>query len=197
MAPIRAALPVMRERGGGRIVTMSSDAGTGDFFNGVYAATKEGVVGLTRAVAREYGRYGIRATAIRPRAFDTGMANESSWRAMYDFDRAFGGPPCGVHHYSPRAGTAAEVADVSVWLCGPEATHVNGCVPQAGCGELGLWREPEVVRSAYRPEGITPEALSDMGIQVLGGVTDHYRDLPTEAYAILDARVARQCAKTR
>lgn len=196
VAPIRVALPVLRERGGGSIVTMSSDAGTGDFFNGVYAATKEGVVGLTRAVAREYARYGVRCNAVRPRAFDTGMANEASWRAMYDFDRAFGGPPCGVHRYSPRVGTAAEVAAIAVWLCGPEAAHVNGRVLQAGCGELGLWREPEVVRSAYRPAGVTPEALPDMAMQVLGGVTDHYRSLPAEAYAILDARVARQRAKT-
>jgi 3-oxoacyl-[acyl-carrier protein] reductase len=194
-APIRAALPVFREQRSGVVVTMSSDAGTGDFFNGVYAATKEGVVGLTRAVAREYGRYGVRCNAVRPRAFDTGMANETSWRAMYEFDTAFGRPPCGVHRYTPRAGTAAEVAEVVAWLCGPAAAHVNGCVVQAGCGEVGLWRDPEVTRSSYHPGGLTAEIVDVAAVQVFAAAADPYATLPAEAYRDLDERVARQQRK--
>ena len=67
-AMIREVTPHMARQGGGAIVSTSSWSGFGHPSNSPYAAAKEGVVGLTRTAARELGRFGIRANAIRPMA---------------------------------------------------------------------------------------------------------------------------------
>ncbi|MFI5427233.1 SDR family NAD(P)-dependent oxidoreductase [Aeromicrobium sp. UC242_57] len=133
-ATARAALRQFKKQGSGIIVNTSSDAGTGDFYNSIYAATKEGVLGMTRAIAREYGRYGIRCNAIRPRAFDTGMTSPQTFSRQYGFAEQFGVPACGSHRFTPRDGTAAEVAEVVAWLCTDAASHLNGQLLQVGCG---------------------------------------------------------------
>lgn len=63
---IRALLPSMRESGFGRIVSMSSRAALGKELRPAYAATKAGLIGLTRVVALEEGRHGITANAVGP-----------------------------------------------------------------------------------------------------------------------------------
>src|SRR5260370_4024066 len=70
---IRYAVPVFKKQRAGVIVNTSSEAGLGRPIAPSYCAAKEGIVGLTRAVAREQGRFGIRVNAIRPRAAETGL----------------------------------------------------------------------------------------------------------------------------
>jgi NAD(P)-dependent dehydrogenase (short-subunit alcohol dehydrogenase family) len=71
---VRAAYRVMKDGGGGRILTVTSASGlAGAFGQSVYAATKMGVVGLTRSIAWEGMRYGVKANAIAPAAFDSRM----------------------------------------------------------------------------------------------------------------------------
>jgi NAD(P)-dependent dehydrogenase (short-subunit alcohol dehydrogenase family) len=62
----RAALPAMVERRQGAIVSISSDAGFGEFRMADYGAMKAGVMSFTRTIAKEYGRYGIRANSVCP-----------------------------------------------------------------------------------------------------------------------------------
>jgi 2-hydroxycyclohexanecarboxyl-CoA dehydrogenase len=62
----RAVLPAMVERRGGSIVSISSDAGFGEFRMADYGAMKAGVMSFTRTIAKEYGRYGIRANSVCP-----------------------------------------------------------------------------------------------------------------------------------
>ena len=62
----RAALPAMVERREGAIVSISSDAGFGEFRMADYGAMKAGVMSFTRTIAKEYGRYGIRANSVCP-----------------------------------------------------------------------------------------------------------------------------------
>jgi 2-hydroxycyclohexanecarboxyl-CoA dehydrogenase len=62
----RAALPGMVERRNGVVVSISSDAGFGEFRMADYGAAKAGVMSFTRTIAKEYGRYGIRANAVCP-----------------------------------------------------------------------------------------------------------------------------------
>lgn len=64
----RAALPILRQRRWGRIINTASEAGLGASGSANYAASKEGVIGLTRSLAIEVRRFGITANAIRPRA---------------------------------------------------------------------------------------------------------------------------------
>ena len=62
----RAALPAMVERRDGAIVSISSDAGFGEFRMADYGAMKAGVMAFMRTIAKEYGRYGIRANSVCP-----------------------------------------------------------------------------------------------------------------------------------
>ena len=56
----------MVERRAGAIVSIASDAGFGEFRMADYGAMKAGVLAFTRTIAKEYGRYGIRANAVAP-----------------------------------------------------------------------------------------------------------------------------------
>jgi NAD(P)-dependent dehydrogenase (short-subunit alcohol dehydrogenase family) len=68
----QAVYRAMKDRGGGRILTVTSASGLcGAFGQSVYAATKMGVIGLTRSIAWEGIRYGIKANVIAPAAFDS------------------------------------------------------------------------------------------------------------------------------
>jgi NAD(P)-dependent dehydrogenase (short-subunit alcohol dehydrogenase family) len=63
----RAALAVMREQGFGSIVNTASISGLfAEYKNSVYSAVKAGVINFTRAVAQEYGPFGIRANSVCP-----------------------------------------------------------------------------------------------------------------------------------
>ena len=62
----RAVLPGMVERRSGAIVSISSDAAFGEYRMADYGAMKAGVLAFTRTIAREYGRFGIRANAVCP-----------------------------------------------------------------------------------------------------------------------------------
>ena len=71
-AMIRAVAPHLCRQGSGAIVNTSSGSGFGHPAMIAYASAKEGVVGLTRTVALELGRFGVRCNAIRP--FATGVS---------------------------------------------------------------------------------------------------------------------------
>lgn len=78
-----AVLPAMVERREGSIVSISSDAGFGEFRMGDYGAMKAGVMAFTRTIALEYGRYGIRANTVCPGLVIPGeddMGEQSLWQ---------------------------------------------------------------------------------------------------------------------
>jgi NAD(P)-dependent dehydrogenase (short-subunit alcohol dehydrogenase family) len=64
----RPASMVFRQQRSGRIVNTSSESGLGNMGQVNYSAAKEGIVGLTRTLALDLGKYGVTANAIRPRA---------------------------------------------------------------------------------------------------------------------------------
>lgn len=66
MGMTRRILPGMVERRSGSIINIASDAAFGDYRVSDYGAMKAGVLSFTRAIAYEYGRYGIRANAVSP-----------------------------------------------------------------------------------------------------------------------------------
>ena len=73
-----AVYKVMKENGGGRIVTLTSASGlSGAFGQAAYATTKMGVVGMTRSIAWEGIRFGIKVNALAPAAFDTRLTPSS------------------------------------------------------------------------------------------------------------------------
>ena len=75
------ASQVFRQQRSGRIVNTSSESGLGNMGQANYAAAKEGIVGLTRTLARDLGRYGVTANAIRPRCRHTAHPDRGAGRS--------------------------------------------------------------------------------------------------------------------
>ncbi len=119
-AEIRAVLPCMIERRGGSIVTVSSMWGeTGGACEALYSASKAGIIGLTRAVAKEVGSAGIRVNCISPGVIDTPMNADLS---PEDVDSLVEETPLG------RIGMAEEVAEAICFLAGEGAGFITGQV---------------------------------------------------------------------
>ena len=118
-AASRAAYKVMRKAGGGSIVNMASLAahGPGGWMGADYAASKAGMVSLTRSLALEAARFGVRCNAVSPGFIETDMTTELS-----DDQRQRLRVPLG------RLGTPAEVAAVAVFLLSSESSYVTGQV---------------------------------------------------------------------
>lgn len=118
----QAASVGMAERGWGRIVNVASVAArTGGLSDSaVYAASKAGLVSLTRSFARHLGGSGLTANAINPGGIATPMANAQFERSSELLDRVLAQIPAG------RLGEGREVAAVVSFLASEEAAFVNG-----------------------------------------------------------------------
>ncbi|MEH6824616.1 MAG: glucose 1-dehydrogenase [Motiliproteus sp.] len=122
----KAALPAMRKRGGGCIINIGSIEGEGSNpEHAAYCASKAGVHGLTRALAVDLGRYGIRCNAIAPGWIKSDLsdtyinAQPDADRAWQDLDRM---------HPAGRVGTPRDIGDISVHLAGDRAGFLTGQV---------------------------------------------------------------------
>ena len=86
---MHGVLPHMTERESGAIVSISSDAGrVGEYREAVYSACKAGIIALSKSIARETGRYGLRVNVVCPGlvvpAGDDSISDESMWNQMRD-----------------------------------------------------------------------------------------------------------------
>ncbi|MBM6550405.1 SDR family NAD(P)-dependent oxidoreductase [Marinomonas ostreistagni] len=114
-------LQVMREQGSGAIVNCSSLGGfVGVPGRGAYHAAKHGVLGLTKTAALEYADQGIRINAVCPGIIDTPMVAGMKTEETEAMDLLMQQVP------ARRLGTAEEIADPVLWLCGPGSTFVMG-----------------------------------------------------------------------
>ena len=126
----KAVLPAMQAQRYGRIVNVSSSAGrmVSTLGGAHYTASKTGLLGLTRAAAKELGKFGITVNAVCPGMIDTELTRES---ATPDFlERMAAGLPV------PRLGTALEVADLICFAASEAAGYITGAAFDINGGDL-------------------------------------------------------------
>lgn len=125
------SIPIMRERGGGSILFTASTSGLqGSLFSPVYSAAKFGVIGLTRSLAKRYGRDGIRINAVCPGATDSPMLRV--FVARPDSEGVTGLEPeelirkrASVNALG-RVARPEEVANAALFLLSDEASFITG-----------------------------------------------------------------------
>ena len=113
-------IPPMLAQGRGAIVNMASIRGlVGSPNASAYVASKHGVIGLTKAIALEYAKRGVRVNAVCPGFIRTPLTETGLSDPVM-------GPPIVAAHPLGRVGTPAEVAEAVVWLCSDAASFVTG-----------------------------------------------------------------------
>ena len=126
---IQAVVPAMKANQYGRIVNVSSKAGrnVSTLAGAHYTASKAGLLGLTRAAAKELGRYGITVNAVCPGLMDTELTHQTSTVRLESFSSGF---PI------PRLGTPIEFADLVCFLASDRAGYITGASIDINGGAL-------------------------------------------------------------
>lgn len=148
----RAASNVFREQHFGRIINTSSAAGLGNRGQSNYSAAKEGIIGLTRTLARDLGRYGVTVNAIRPTA-GTRLTMSEQLKAAAERAAQEGKKELAEMVNSLGALKPEHVAPLVIWLCTDAAANINGRTFMIGGPSIALYSEPEPIRSLFSPKG--------------------------------------------
>ena len=155
----RAAVEQFRKQQAGSFVHFTSTSGlVGNIGQANYAAAKMGIVGLSRSIALEGQRYGVRSNCVSPFAWTRmveaiPVQSEAQLRAFEKF----------------RANaTAAQVAPLVVYLASEAAKAVSGQVFGVRGNEIYLMSQPRPIRTLHRGDGWTPERLAETLVPALG-----------------------------
>ena len=124
---IHAVTPVMAKQRGGSIINMSSVVGvSGNAGQCNYSASKAGMIGLAKSIAKEMGPRGIRANCIAPGFIITDMTNALPEKVRQEWEKQI---PL------RRGGTPEDVANVALFLASPLSSYVSGQVIHC-CGAM-------------------------------------------------------------
>jgi 3-oxoacyl-[acyl-carrier protein] reductase len=124
---VHAAAPLFRKQNAGKIVSISSINGIRGKFGQVnYAASKAGIIGLTKSVAKELAKYNVNVNAIAPGMIDTDMTQGLSADVR---KQALAEIPLG------RYGQPEDIADLVVFLVSEKAKHITGEVIKVDGGQ--------------------------------------------------------------
>jgi NAD(P)-dependent dehydrogenase (short-subunit alcohol dehydrogenase family) len=129
---MRAALPAMKAQSYGRIINISSSAGrsVSTLGGAHYTASKTGLLGLTRAAAKELGRFGITVNAICPGMIDTELTRENASEELL--------ARLAASYPVPRLGRRLEVADLICFVASEAAGFITGASFDINGGDLML-----------------------------------------------------------
>ena len=127
---IQAAIPAMKAQGNGRIINVSSTAGraVSTLAGAHYTASKAGLLGLTRAAAKELGPFGITVNAVCPGLFDTELARGNATEERLETLRK--------NFPVQRLGRPEELAELICYLASEHAGYINGASIDINGGSL-------------------------------------------------------------
>jgi 3-oxoacyl-[acyl-carrier protein] reductase len=126
----QAVIPLMKRRGYGRIVNVSSSAGrsVSTLGGAHYTASKAGLLGLTRAVAKEVASFGITVNAVCPGLIDTKMSRDTT--SKEEMERL-------IHSFPiKRLGLPEEIGNLVVFLSSEKASYITGASFDINAGDL-------------------------------------------------------------
>ncbi|MBL6750034.1 MAG: SDR family oxidoreductase [Nevskia sp.] len=145
----RAAAPVFKNQNSGVYVHMTSTSGLiGNFGQANYAAAKLGIVGLSKSIAIDMQKFGVRSNAIAPFAW-TRMVGSIPDETPEQKRRVEG-----LKKLVPE-----KVGPFVAALCADGASHVSGQIFGVRNNEIFLFSQPRPLRTAHTAEGWTPEAI--------------------------------------
>jgi NAD(P)-dependent dehydrogenase (short-subunit alcohol dehydrogenase family) len=153
----RAVAPIFRSEERGAYVHMTSTSGLiGNFGQANYAAAKLGIVGLSKSIALDMARYGVRSNCISP----------------FAWSRLIGTIPADTPEQQARlarlqAMETARIAPLAVYLCTEQAAQVSGQVFAVRANEIFLMSQSRPLRSVHRGEGWTAQTVADHAIPAL------------------------------
>ncbi len=108
---------IMRAKKYGKVCNISSTNSSGEVGQANYAYTKAGIIGFTKSLAKEGGRYNINVNAVRPGVVDTEMLRVLSDDIIENYANST---------VFKRLGNSSEIADAVAYLCSDEASWVTG-----------------------------------------------------------------------
>jgi NAD(P)-dependent dehydrogenase (short-subunit alcohol dehydrogenase family) len=179
-AMIRYVAPYMCKQGSGVIVNTSSASGYGHPSHAAYAAAKEGVVGLTRTVAREFGRFGVRCNAIRPLAAGQSAADFAARAAKWaDLVALTMSPRVFALQQKlladPGLMPTDKIAPFVVWLCTDAARNVNGHTFEVHGDTISRVTEPALDRTVVRDGGWDLDSLDAIApVNLVDGLVNQF-----------------------
>jgi NAD(P)-dependent dehydrogenase (short-subunit alcohol dehydrogenase family) len=147
----RACAAVFREQNAGAYVHMTSTSGLiGNFGQANYMAAKLGIMGLSRGIALDMARFGVRSNCIAPFAF-TRMIESIPAQTEAEKKR--------VERLAQM--TPEKIAPLAVYLGSDKADGISGQIFAVRNNEIFLFNQPRPIRVIHRSEGWTPEALDE------------------------------------
>lgn len=150
----RHACVIFRQQRSGRIIMTSSASGLGSMGQANYSAAKEGIVGLTRTVALDMGKYGVTCNAIRPNA-GTRLTLSDELKAAWERSGRHGAIER-VRQTRPE-----DIAPLVVWLASNDAAHVNGRTFYVQTGRVALYSEPAHDRTMVKKGSFSIDEMFD------------------------------------
>ncbi len=153
----RAAAGVFKSQESGSFVHMTSTSGLiGNLAQANYSAAKLGIVGLSKSIALDLRRFGVRSNCIAPFA----------WSRMIDSIRV-DSPEQEARVNKIKQMTPAKIAPLAVYLASDAAHDVNGQVFAVRNNEIFLMSQPRPVRSVQSGEGWTPSSIAEHAMPAL------------------------------